>query len=181
MAGQTDKGRLIMTTIREKLSRIRLLATDFDGVMTDGSVYVDQTGIEMVRCSRKDGLGISMLKRAGIPIVVISKEPNPVVAVRCKKLGIPCFHGIENGEAKLKILQEYLLNEKIDPADVAYVGDDLNDLEVLKYVGVSLTVKDAHPEVLKICDYIATRPGGGHAFREICELILTSKGLPLKY
>lgn len=180
MAFQTDKGRLSIM-INEKLSRIKLLAMDFDGVMTDGSVYVDEEGVEMVRCSRKDGLGLSMLKRAGIPVIVISKEQNPVVAMRCKKLGIPCYHGIENGEGKLKILQECLAKEKISPKEVAYVGDDVNDIEVLKYVGVPMTVKDGHPEVLKICDYIASRPGGGHAVREICELILVSKGLPLKY
>ena len=99
-------------SLKEKFSRIKLLATDFDGVMTDGLVYVDQDGKETVRCSRKDGMGVELLKKHGVTVGVLSKETNPVVTARCNKLKIPVWQGIATGEGKLEILQR-IMKEQI--------------------------------------------------------------------
>ena len=169
------------TEILEKLRKIKLLAMDFDGVMTDGAVYVNQDGIETVRCSRKDGLGIEMLKRAGILAYVISKEINPVVAARCNKLKIQCWQKVENGEGKAEILKRIMAEQSLAKEEVAYMGDDLNDVAPLQVAGVSFTVADGHEAVKKVSDYVTKAVGGRHAVREVCELILEAKGLELKF
>jgi len=162
-----------------KFKNIKLLAMDFDGVMTDGSVYVGTDGREMVKCSRKDGLGIEMLKRRGIKIIVISKEANPVVSARCKKLKISCWQKVENGEGKLAILKRVIKENNISLDKAAYIGDDLNDIEVLQKVGLAITVADGHLLVKKVCDYATKAKGGRHAVREVCEKIITAQGAPL--
>ena len=167
--------------LKEKLKKIKLLAMDFDGVMTDGTVYIDQDGIETVRCSRKDGLGIEMLKRAGILACVISKETNPVVTARCDKLKIKCWQKVENGESKAEILERIMAEQGLTKEEVAYMGDDLNDMAPLQAAGIAFTVADGHPLVKKISDYITRAKGGGHAVREICELILEARGTDLKF
>jgi YrbI family 3-deoxy-D-manno-octulosonate 8-phosphate phosphatase len=163
-------------SLQDRLKRLRLLATDFDGVMTDGYVFVDEGGREWVRCSRKDGLGIGLLRREGVEVIVLSKETNPVVAARCRKLRIPCFHGIEDGQGKLEKLQEIALQKGFSPEEIGFIGDDVNDCEALKYAGVSMTVSDAHPSVLSLCCYVTRACGGAHAVREIAEMILAAKG-----
>lgn len=165
----------------EKITKIKLFATDFDGVHTDGKVTVDENGIESVRCSRKDGLGYDMLAKAGIHTCVISKEGNHVVSQRCKKLKIPCYQGVSAGEEKLEILKRVTADLGLTSDQVLYMGDDLNDLEPLKYAGVAVTVKNGHHELHKIADYITTRDGGDHAIREVCELLLSAKGLPFRF
>ncbi len=167
--------------LKEKFKKIKLLAMDFDGVMTDGTVYVSQEGAETVQCSRKDGLGIEMLKKNGLDAVVISKEINPVVSVRCKKLKIQCVQKVKDSDGKLEILKKILKERKLAGNEVVYIGDDLNDFAVLRYAGVAVTVADGHPKVKAICDYITKAGGGQHAVREICELILEAKGLGLKF
>jgi YrbI family 3-deoxy-D-manno-octulosonate 8-phosphate phosphatase len=161
--------------LQEKLKKIRLLALDFDGVMTDGFVLLDEHGREYVRCSRKDGMGINLLKKAGIKVIVISTEKNPVVSERCKKLAIPCVQGIESSKGKRDILINYIEKEKLMARQVAYMGDDINDIDSLMVAGVALTVADANPLVKKMCDYITVRLGGMHAVREVCDLILQAQ------
>jgi len=158
-----------------KLAKIKVLALDFDGVLTDSYVYFRQDGMETVRCSRKDSLGTNMLQKAGIGVVVISKETNPVVAARCKKMNVDFFHGIDTGDQKLDILNRYLKEKGVSLEETAYMGDDINDLECLKAVGVSITVADGHPDCKAIADYITEGKGGEHAVREVCDLILTAK------
>ncbi|MDP3954713.1 MAG: HAD hydrolase family protein [bacterium] len=161
------------------LLNIKLLVLDFDGIMTNGKVRVDQNGIESVECSRKDGLGIDLLKKYGISVCVISKETNPVVSKRCAKLKIPCVQAIENSDGKLEILSRIMKEMSLKPDEVAFMGDDLNDIDALKNAGVSFTVSDGHPEVKKICNYITRAGGGQHAVREVAELILKAKGIRL--
>jgi len=156
----------------EKFKKIKLLAMDFDGVMTDGYVYVDENGVESVRCSRKDGLGVEMLQKTGIEMAVLSKEQNPVVLQRCKKLGIPCINNIYDGSGKLALLKNLAARKGIGLDEVAYMGDDLNDRDVLEKVGLAITVADGHEEIKKICHYVTAAKGGEHAVREICEKIL---------
>lgn len=157
----------------EVLSKIKILFLDFDGVLTDGYVYIDEDGKEMVRCSRRDSLGLGMLRSKGVTAVVVSKETNAVVAERCKKLMIECFYGVDN---KAVFLRGYLDRWQILPAQAAYVGDDVNDLEAMRAVGAPIAVGDAVPEIKRIALYVTKKKGGEGAVREVCDLILKAKG-----
>ena len=148
---------------------IAVIVFDFDGIFTDGKVTVSQDGTESVVCSRKDSLGINFLKEKGIRSVVISKEKNPVVMKRCEKMAIDCFHGIDD---KLPLLKRFLKQNNIPKEEVCFVGDDLNDLECLKYAGMAITVADGAPECKAVADYVTSRNGGDHAVREIADLFL---------
>lgn len=153
---------------------VGLLALDFDGVMTDNVVVVDETGREAVRCSRGDGMGITLLREAGVPCVVISKERNPVVAARCRKLGIPCYQGIDD---KLAVLVEVAKEHGVSPESVAYVGNDVNDLECMAWCGVAVAVADAELEVLRAAHVVTVRPGGRGAVRDVTDWILAARRL----
>jgi len=157
-------------------AQIKLLALDFDGTLTDGFVYTDQEGREFVRCSRRDSLGINALKRLGIIVVVISTETNSVVDVRCKKLGIESFSGI-SGERKLFVLARYMEKNRIGQIQVAYMGDDINDIGCLEFAGIAITVADGHELCKDYADYITKKTGGNHAVREVCDLILKDRGI----
>jgi len=151
---------------------VEALALDFDGVFTDDRVFVDQDGRETVVCSRSDGMGIEMLMKLGLPMVVISKEQNRVVAARCRKLGIAYHHGIE---AKLDLLRQWLVDQAIDPAHTIYMGNDINDLECMRHVGCAVAPRDAHPAALNAADLVLTSDGGRGALRELAELIVQAK------
>ena len=157
------------------------MACDFDGVFTDATVYTDQNGIESVRCSRRDSLGVNMLKHASIGVIVISKETNPIVAVRCLKMGIPCYQGVDDGEAKLDVLLRATAIAGVSLLETAYIGDDVNDLEPLKAVGFAATVADGHACVMSIAHYVTKSKGGDHAVRELAEFILRAQKRPLAY
>ena len=148
---------------------VRLIVLDFDGVMTDDLVTVDENGTESVRCSRSDGLGIRLVKEAGIAVVVISSETNRVVAARCKKLGIDFVQGTLQKTEKLR---EYCQEKKIDSADAVYVGNDVNDISCFPVVGCALVPSDAHEKALAAADIVLTRTGGHGAVREACDRIL---------
>lgn len=151
------------------LSAIRLLVLDFDGVLTDDRVVVHQDGSEAVVCHRGDGFGLERLRRRGaVEAVVLSKEENPVVAARCRKLGLACFQGYDDKLPKLIALAE---ERGLDASEVAYVGNDLNDLEAMAWCGVAIAVADARPEVLAAADHVTRRPGGRGAVREVCDLL----------
>ena len=149
--------------------KVSLVVFDFDGVMTDNRVWVDQNGIESVAASRGDGMGVEMLLAEGFRGVIISSEPNPVVAARARKLGLPYFHGVGD---KVKVLNTYLEENGIEPGEVVYVGNDVNDTPCFEMVGCAVVVSDAHPEVIRKADQVLTRPGGHGAVREVCDLIL---------
>lgn len=157
------------------LSKIKLLALDFDGVLTDGYVYFRQDGMETVRCSRKDSLGINTLKNTGVIVVVISKETNLVVQARCKKMRVDCYSGVSTGENKLQILKNYIAERNISAEEVAYVGDDINDLDCLRFSGIGVTVADGDEKCKSVARYITARNGGKHAVREVCDLILKAQ------
>jgi 3-deoxy-D-manno-octulosonate 8-phosphate phosphatase (KDO 8-P phosphatase) len=149
-------------------AKIKFLAFDFDGVFTDNIVYTTEDGKESVACWRSDGLGLAKIKQLGIPIWVISTETNPVVSKRCKKLGINCIQGCND---KLEALSDLLAKNGILFNETAYVGNDINDTDCLKSVGVPIVVADAHSDVMSLAKYITIRPGGRGAVREICDLI----------
>ena len=146
-----------------------LVVLDFDGVLTDNRVWVTELGEESVACNRSDGMGLSMLRKSGVEVVVLSTERNPVVAARCKKLNLPCYQGIDDKRDELlRLTARYGVNMK----DVVYIGNDVNDLECISMVGCGIAVADAHPSVLKAADLILTRQGGYGAVREFCDRVL---------
>lgn len=155
-------------------SCIRLVVFDFDGVFTDNRVLVNEDGKEAVFCNRSDGYGLKLLKEAGINIFVISSEVNPVVSARCRKLNLDCIQAVED---KFKALKEIADRLNIPLENVGYLGNDINDIECLKNVGLAAAVKDSHPLVFKYCNYITKLPGGYGAVREFCDLILKAKKL----
>lgn len=152
------------------LAGIRLLVLDFDGVMTDDRVIVREDGVESVVCSRGDGMGLERLRLHGVvEVAVLSKEKNPVVAARCRKLKIPCHQGYDH---KLPHLQALASERGLDPSQIAYVGNDVNDIEPMSWCGVAIAVADARPDVRRMADMVTRRPGGRGAVREVCELLL---------
>ena len=151
--------------------RVKLLVMDFDGVLTDNRIWVDEVGKEQVAANRSDGLGIWMLTKAGVDAVVISMEENPVVAARCKKLGIPYKKGIEN---KGPALKELLAERSVSPEETVFLGNDTNDLPCFPLVACGIAVADAHPEVLGKADLVLSKRGGQGAVRELCDLILAN-------
>jgi N-acylneuraminate cytidylyltransferase len=156
-------------TARPWPKTVALVVFDFDGVMTDNRVWVDENGHEQVAANRSDSLGISHLREAGIPTMVLSKETNPVVAARCKKLKMPCVQGVDD---KATVLRQILAERQIDPAQVVYVGNDTNDLPCFPVAGCAVAVADAHPEVLRQADQVLKLPGGRGAVRELCDILM---------
>ena len=148
---------------------VRLLVLDFDGVLTDNRVWVDQDGREMVAANRSDSLGIYQLHQAGVEAVVISLETNPVVAARCRKMNIPWIQGEKD---KAAALNKLLLERNINASEVVYLGNDVNDLPCFPLVGWAVAVADAMPEVSRQADFVLARPGGHAAVRELCDLIV---------
>ena len=145
-----------------------LIAYDFDGVMTDNKVYVDQHGNEMVQVSRADGLGISKIRKMGIQQIILSTETNTVVAARARKLEIPCLQGIDD---KAKALQEFCSEKGISLESVGYVGNDINDLEAMHLVRTSFCPSDANPKILKISTHVLKTKGGEGVVMELIDLI----------
>jgi YrbI family 3-deoxy-D-manno-octulosonate 8-phosphate phosphatase len=155
--------------------RVELLVLDFDGVVTDNRVWTDEDGHEMVAALRSDSLMLGRLKEAGVAVVVLSSEVNPVVAARAKKMGAEAIHGVGIHD-KGRVLRELLETRNLDPSRVVYVGNDLNDLPCFAIAGWAVAVADAYPEVLRAADYVTSRAGGAGAVREVCEVILKQAG-----
>jgi len=155
------------------LAKVRFLVLDFDGVLTDNRVLVMRDGTEGVFCNRSDGLGIEMLRTAGFPAMVISKELNPVVSARCRKLKLDCVQGCDD---KLSELKRQAEARSFTADQIAYVGNDINDLEPMGWVGVPIAVADAHPRALGAAKLVTTLNGGHGAVREVVEWILESRG-----
>jgi len=152
--------------------QIRMLVFDFDGVFTNNRVLVMQDGTEGVFCYRSDGFGIASVKALGIEVMVLSTEINPVVSKRCEKLGLPYVQGCSD---KSRVLEQEATKRKISLQDIAYMGNDTNDLDCLRLVGLPACVSDAHPEVLAVSLYITKTRGGYGAVREFCDFIVSEK------
>ena len=154
-----------------KRKNIKLIVYDFDGVMTDNKVYVDQFGKESVQVNRGDGLGVSEIKKMGIKQIIISTEKNAVVSSRAKKLKIECLQGVDN---KQIVLTDYCSQNKIQIETVAFVGNDINDKDAMEMVGYSFCPSDAHKSVKEISDHTFQAKGGCGVIRELFEY-LTNK------
>jgi N-acylneuraminate cytidylyltransferase len=150
--------------------RLDALALDFDGVFTDNRVLVSDAGREAVWCSRADGWGLSELKRAGWPMVVVSTETNAVVRARCQKLGIDCLSSVDD---KIAALSKWLEERDISLENTLFLGNEVNDLPAMRAVGVSVAVADAHPRVRAQARLVLSRDGGRGALRELADLLQT--------
>lgn len=148
------------------IKNIDLIIYDFDGVMTDNRVLVREDGKEAVFCNRSDGLAISEIKRMGTPQIIVSTETNKIVGARAKKLGIPVIYGIDNKEETVK---KYCKEKNIDLKKVIYVGNDINDLEIMKSVGCPIASADASKEIKNIAKIITKAKGGEGIIRELLE------------
>jgi len=158
----------------ERLASVKLLVLDFDGVLTDNRVWVDQDGRESVACNRSDGWGIARLREAGVGVLVLSTEQNSVVAARCRKLNVECIQGCDDKQARLAQL---MAERGLATPEVAYVGNDVNDLACMVggSVGVAIAVADAESAVRAIASLVTSRRGGHGAVREVCDWILEAR------
>lgn len=155
-----------------RASRLRLVLTDCDGVLTDGAVYVSASGEEQKRFSMRDGMGVERLREAGIETAIVTRERSPIVARRAEKLRVRLFEGVHD---KCTELPRILAEVSRDFREVAYIGDDLNDLEALELVageGLTGAPRDAQPQLLDSVHYRCRTAGGVGAFREFAEWLL---------
>lgn len=151
-----------------EFNQIKLLILDFDGVLTDNFVFINEEGIESVKCNRSDGIGISRIKKLGIKVVIVSTEKNKVVSVRAKKLNLESIQGVDDkNEVVLKLSKEL----DIPLAKIAFLGNDINDIPAFKIVGFPIAVADCYSEVEPYVNYRTKSKGGEGAVREVCDLI----------
>jgi YrbI family 3-deoxy-D-manno-octulosonate 8-phosphate phosphatase len=154
--------------------RVDLLVLDFDGVLTDNRVWTDEAGREMVAASRSDSLIMASMKAAGIQVLILSSETNPVVSARAKKIGVEAIQEV-GLQDKATALREILAERRLDASRVVYLGNDINDLPCFELVGWGVAVADALPEVLGAADHVLEKTGGHGAVRELCDLILRKR------
>lgn len=163
--------------LKKKLKQIKIYISDVDGVLTDGGMYYTEAGLVMKKFNVKDGMGSVQLKKNGVKTGIITSDTSLVTKVRSERLKVDyTFIGSLN---KVESLKEILQKENISAKEIAFIGDDINDIEVLKSVGFSACPKDACDEVKKIVDYVSSKKGGEGCYREIADLILKSKNLEL--
>jgi len=158
-------------SLKKKIEKIRIVLTDNDGVLTDTGVYYSTRGEELKRFSIRDGMGVERLrKHLGIETVIVTGEVSGPVKARAKKLKINEYYlGVEK---KVEVLNEILKKNKLKPENVAFIGDDVNDYEVMKRVGFKATPADGTEFIKNIADYICENKSGNGAFREVAELII---------
>ncbi len=160
--------------MQQKAAKIKLLLLDVDGVLTNGQIIYDGAGNELKMFNVRDGHGLKLIQRAGIKVGIITGRKSDVVARRAAELGIEILY--QGALNKLEPYREILSQTGLSEEQIAYVGDDLIDLQVLRRVGFSATVADADAEVCRRVDYVASLPGGYGAVREICDLLLKAGG-----
>ncbi len=161
-----------MSGIETLLQTLRLAVFDFDGVFTDNSVWVDQDGRESVLCSRADGFGLARLREVGVDAVVLTTETVPIAVARAKKLEIDCRHGLGD---KLAALREEAAAREVSLEETAYVGNDVNDADCLRAVGLAVCPADAWPEVASLARWRLERRGGEGCVREFCDAVWTAR------
>jgi len=159
--------------VNQRCKKIKLLLTDVDGVLTDGGMYYSKNGDIMKKFHVRDGMGVTLLRKNNIPTIIVTKEKNVIVKEWAKKMKIKkTYQGILE---KDKILDIVCKNFKINAKEVAYIGDDINDIPLLQKVGFSATPKDGIVMAKKICHFTCSCKGGEGVLREVAELILLNK------
>ena len=159
------------STFREKGSRIKLLVLDVDGTMTDGGVYIDDNGVQSKKFNIRDGMGITLLHKAGIAVGIIShSSAQTILEERGRMLGIKYIYS--GKESKLEVLGRWMKDQSLTKDEVAYIGDDVNDIEVLENVGLSACPSDAHFKVVRTVDIVLQHKGGEGCVREFIDRYL---------
>lgn len=158
----------------ERCRNIRLLLLDVDGVLTDGRIIYDNNGVESKAFDVKDGHGLKLVQRAGIRVGIITGRKSQVVAHRAAELGIDILY--QGAKDKMIPYRQILTDHGYTDEQVAYVGDDVVDLPILRRVGFAATVCDAVDDIKPFVHYVTQRPGGRGAVREICDLLLKASG-----
>jgi 3-deoxy-D-manno-octulosonate 8-phosphate phosphatase (KDO 8-P phosphatase) len=164
-----------MKDILERASRIKLLIFDVDGVLTDGGLFFGDDGQEYKAFHSQDGHGIKMLQKHGVRCAIITGRTSNVVEHRMRNLGIDLLY--QGQENKLEGFADLMERVQLAPEEVAYVGDDVVDLPVMRQVGLAIAVQDAHPWVLKHAHWQTPRGGGRGAARDVCEMLLEAQGV----
>ena len=159
----------------DKLKRIKLLLLDVDGVLTDGHIIYNDNGSETKEFHAKDGLGLKLLMDAGIQVGIVTGRTSEAMVHRCKNLGITLI--FDQVRDKAKALEHVMDQTKMLADEIAFIGDDLPDLPIMRRVGLPIAVRDAHEIVLGSSEIVTSAKGGAGAVREICEAILKAKGL----
>lgn len=152
------------------IKSIDLIIYDFDGVMTDNRVLINEDGKESVFCNRSDGLAISRIKQMRIPQIIISTEINKVVKVRAKKLGIPVIHCIDDKES---VVKKYCNENNIDLEKVIFIGNDINDLDIMRAVGYPIAPSNASREIKNIAKIVTVAKGSYGVIRELLDKLST--------
>ena len=159
--------------LSDKISQIKIVLTDVDGVLTDGSLYYTDEGLVMKKFFVRDGMGAVLLKDKGIEVGILTSDNSEIAETRGKRLNLDLVYtGIKN---KKEAIEEICSLRKIKSENIAFIGDDVNDLEALKFVGLSACPDDAINSIRSIVDYVCKNKGGGGAFRELADLILANK------
>jgi YrbI family 3-deoxy-D-manno-octulosonate 8-phosphate phosphatase len=153
--------------------KIKIVLTDVDGVLTDGGMYYSKNGDVMKKFHVRDGMAVTLLNKNKIPTIIVTKENTQIVKKWAKKMKIKkLYDGIQQKELIVDIICSEF---NVKPTELAYIGDDVNDIELLKLVGLSATPADSIGEVKKICNYICRTNSGSGVLREVCSLILSKK------
>lgn len=160
-------------TLIAKLKKIKLLATDVDGVLTDSGAYYSEDGVELKKFSIRDGMGMVLLRKAGYKIAIVTTENTKIVEKRAQRLQVDDLHqGVKN---KLEAIELLRKKYSLQWDEIAFIGDDINDIPVLKKAGFSAAPADATPINKKIVHYVTAAYGGHGCVREVCDLILSLK------
>jgi YrbI family 3-deoxy-D-manno-octulosonate 8-phosphate phosphatase len=166
-----------MKKIVLKASKIKVVLTDVDGVLTDSGMYYSNKGDIMKKFHTRDGMGVTLLRKNHIPSVIVTKEKNEIIKQWSKKMKIDkLLMGVLKKEV---VLEKICKNYGVKSSEICYIGDDVNDLELLKLVGLSATPSDGIIEAQKICDYVCENSGGNGVFREVANMILSSQKVKL--
>jgi YrbI family 3-deoxy-D-manno-octulosonate 8-phosphate phosphatase len=156
-----------------RLKKIKVLLTDVDGVLTDGGMYYTEAGLIMKKFNAKDGMGVNLLRAAGIKTGIVSADKTPIAKKRAEVLKLDfILYGVEN---KLEAVKKIIKETNLLPENFAFIGDDVNDLEVLNFVGLSICPNDAATKVRNECHIIAPQNGGEGVFRYITDLIISQQ------
>jgi len=158
----------VVDDLTQALRSLRLAVFDFDGVFTDNRVWVSERGEEWVACCRADGLGLRRLAQAGVACVIVTSEEVPVASVRARKLGVECVQGATD---KLVVVEEQAARRGVSLEETAYVGNDVNDADCLRAVGMPVVPADAWPEVRPLALWVLSRRGGWGCVREFCDAV----------
>ncbi|HEX5603205.1 MAG TPA: HAD hydrolase family protein [Pyrinomonadaceae bacterium] len=160
--------------VEQRAARIKLLLMDCDGVLTDGRIWLFENGEEQKGFHTRDGLGIDLLHRAGLRSGIISGRTSSAVEKRARTLGMSFV--VQGNENKVNAFADVLAQAGVANAEVAYIGDDINDIPLIVQAGLGVAVSDAAPETQEHAHYVTKAPGGFGAVREVIELILKSQG-----